>query len=86
MKNQLVALGALVVFGIALSLNLKSESISFNEEALAAGTCCPEDDSVCVTPTWNIANHYGKESGSCKEDKISPADVAIAANATTREN
>lgn len=29
------------------------------------GTCCPDDDSICVTPTGNINGHFYKPEGRC---------------------
>jgi len=29
------------------------------------GTCCPQEQSICVTPTENIMNYYWKGVGPC---------------------
>ena len=53
---------SLIVLGTILFIvdNLQSS-------APAAGTCCKEDESICVVGSQRIDNYYFKGVGSCKE-------------------
>jgi len=62
MKNFFLT--SVIVFGIAILCNFDNNQII--DKAYAAGTCCPEDRSICLTDrNGDIQNYYGKESGSC---------------------
>lgn len=31
----------------------------------AVGTCCPQPQSICITPNGNVTDYYYKASGPC---------------------
>ena len=66
MKKITAGIIAFTLCSFVLILNNNEESKSFNQEAFADGTCCPEEESLCYLNLHRYQNKYYKSSGSCK--------------------
>ncbi|HEX6746810.1 MAG TPA: hypothetical protein VF092_05890 [Longimicrobium sp.] len=70
-----------VLFGIAVAClaatapikTTRSGTLTLNQACAqthtpdqGGGTCCPEQDSICIVDAQPFQHYYFKESGSCK--------------------
>jgi hypothetical protein len=62
-KKTLKVIG-LVIFAAVL-ISIFVVPVPVISKAPDTGTCCPQQNSICVTPTENILHYYYLESGPC---------------------